>query len=174
MGVASMYVASQAQMRAGTAGYEFVATQNFAANTITFSGLSGTYLYDILVEATNGGGAGPAISIYANGDTTITNYYRQLIRANNATITTTRANQAVLCAGNASDKTYVKIQCFRDTNSGFFCAQAVSNQAQGASLNNDTGIVCSTADIAANISSLTISADNPLTGKATLYRTYIG
>lgn len=87
-----------------------------AATTFTLSGLS---LSDykglvLILRIKNATASISDISMYYNADTTATNYYRQSLNADNATISGARANNGFICQMPASESMTAWIEIAND------------------------------------------------------------
>lgn len=91
-----------------------------AVTSVTFSGLDGNDAggYLLLAEVINATSNQIEMYISVNGDTTITNYYSQILLANGTTITTANVNEPRIGRMDASKKSDfdISIKC----NSGYF------------------------------------------------------
>lgn len=97
------FIASSGQLGAGLA---LVSTLDFAANSVTFSGLSGNYRYLVFLEINHTGAAG-TMEIQINGDTTANHYNIQAIIADGAVISSGNSNTNIFGATNTGEGDYL-------------------------------------------------------------------
>src|SRR5690606_11095536 len=86
------------------------------ATTLTLAGLklASDRCYRVLFVCKHATASAANVSLFYNGDTTATNYYRQTIFVNNATISGARANDGFAFQMTASDPATGDIDIFAD------------------------------------------------------------
>ena len=129
------------------------------ATTVSFTGLSLNEDDEILLVADHvndlAGNTGLYLSV--NSLTAITNYYRQLLTANDTALTTTRANNNFITFTTAGEKSLVFVE-MKLTEGGYFTCQAYSHRDyDGISLRIYNNFIVATTT-QSGITSITITA----------------
>ena len=164
-GLKNVYVASSAQLGAGWA---LVSSQTFAANSVTFSGLSGNYRYQAFLEC-NQAGADATLYIYVNADTTDAHYYGQGITGDGAGVAAGRVNSPA--CGSISVGGAVGVYVATVSSGGYFCFQGTTNTPLSNAIKLDTRNGVKTDATISSITSITfLSNAGTTSGTVKLYR----
>ena len=106
-----------------------------AGNTMTVTGLdlaNDGNAYQIIIRAKNNTGTLAGYSMYVNGDVVATNYYRESVTYDNASVGPARANDALVGIMSASANSVAVIDMVRDLD-GYIVADTSANYGVGAS-----------------------------------------
>lgn len=128
-----------------------------AATTLAATGLdlSAYKAFFVVVKADNATGSSADVSLFYNADTTATNYYRQSLAANNATIGGARVNNAHSFVMDANECTNAQIFISRDLDGR---ARSRTDSSRGAAssaqMNQYNGVWTSTS----NVTGITLSS----------------
>lgn len=139
-GLSETTVQGQLDELAALAGASGIAMTHVTTSTVSGSAqttvsissldLAADECYEIHCKIDNATGSSASISLYYNADTTATNYYRQGVTNNNATLTGSRANDALIGTMDASEPVNFIFRIKRD---GDGRARAMSQTNYGAS-----------------------------------------
>lgn len=108
-----------------------------AVTSVTFSNLdlARDQEYQLVIRAQNATGSSATFSLFYNGDTTATNYYRQFINSNASTVSGGNSNNALIANMPASGDSTVRISITRDV-AGRSRASASQNSDTTTNLTN--------------------------------------
>lgn len=154
---------------AGISGsWAFVSEGTLSSNTLTFSGLSGQYIYQLICKGFTA--SDNVVLMQINGDTTDTHYHMQQQTASNTTLGGNRINSSRLFDAPSSTTTSNGITyLWRETTNG--TAVAVTHALQtGGSIETRINTWNKSDAVVAEITSITIKGANTCAGKVSLFK----
>lgn len=129
-----------------------------AVTSIDFTGLEIILhkSYRIELELINATASNSSINMFINGDTTLTNYYNEMIQANHATLASARYNSPECVGIAANSRAQADIVLSRDY-AGYISARSITGNNFGSSVLTEFHTISKTATVT-NIWQLTFAA----------------
>lgn len=142
-----------------------------AATSGSISGLTGDKKYIVIGQFKNVGAGGADIKIYLNNDTTAAHYDTRYLLANvgSANVTTDRLDDCDICQTNGGFCTYIEYKVLIEQNGYaiYTCDSVAQTALTTYSVDRFAG--CKTDATMTEITKITISCANNLTGYADVY-----